>query len=116
MPCIDIDIKYICTVVEYKLMAKFDSDSSPPASTFLSGSRELQATPDLLSGSPSPQLSEVQVQEHWKASSSVRCSSMEATFVVHNDFPRNLTPSLQTLKVEASVEGREAEGRLLKAL
>ena len=41
---------------------------------------------------------------------------MEATFVVHNDFPPNLTPSLQTLKVEASVEGREAEGRLLKAL
>ena len=116
MPCIDIDIKYICMVVEYKLMAKFDSDSSPSASTFLSASRELQATPDLLSGSPSPQLSEVQVQEHWKASSSVRCSSMEATFVVHNDFPRNLTPSLQTLKVEASVEGREAEGRLLKAL
>ena len=41
---------------------------------------------------------------------------MEATFLVHNDFPRNLTPSLQTLKVEASVEGGEAEGRLLKAL
>ena len=116
MPCIDIDIKYICTVIEFNLMAKFDSDSSPPASTFLSGSRELQATPDLLSGSPSPQLSEVQVQEHWKASSSVRCSSMEATFVVHNEFPCNHTPCLQTLKVEASVEGREAEGRLLKAL
>ena len=41
---------------------------------------------------------------------------MEATFLVHNDFPRNLTPCLQTLKVEALVEGREAEGRLLKAL
>ena len=41
---------------------------------------------------------------------------MEATFVLHNDFPRNLTPSLQTLKVEASVEGREAEGRFLKVL
>ena len=97
-------------VVEFNFMAKLDSNSCPPASTFLSASRELQGTPVLLSGSPSPQLSEVQVQEHWKASSSVRCSSMEATFVLHNDFPRNLTPSLQTLKVEASVEGREAEG------
>ena len=97
-------------------MAKLDSDSSPPASTFLSASRELQGAPVLLSGSPSPQLSEVQVQEHWKASSSVRCSRMEATFLVHNDFPRNLTPSQKTLKVEASVEGREAEVQLLKAL
>ena len=109
-------MKYICTVVGFNFMAKFDPDSCPPASIFLSGSRELQATPFLLSGSPSPQLSEVQVQEHWKASSSVRCSSMEATFVLHNDFPRNLTPSLQTLKVEASDEGREAEGRFLKVL
>ena len=103
-------------MVENNFMAKLDSDSSPPASTFLSASRELQGAPVLLSGSPSPQLSEVQVQEHWKASSSVRCSRMEATFLVHNDFPRNLTPSLQTLKVEASDEGREAEGRFLKVL
>ena len=116
MPCIDIDIKYICMVVEFNFMAKLDSNSCPPASSFLSASRELRAAPDLLSGSPSPQLSEVQVQEHWKASSSVRCSRMEATFVLHNDFPRNLTPSLQTLKVEASVEGREAEVQLLKSL
>ena len=49
------------------------ADSHPPPSTFLS-SHKLHPAPLLLSDSPPPQLSEVQVQEHWKGSSSVRCS------------------------------------------